>query len=203
MKKMQFLILLLIALNANSAFSGGADDPVYQTFSGRVYGYNTTLSVGESNGQGTDEKNITNNVKQRMNLISLNIIGPTQYLSLSYSNFIKRNFIPEVGIGLKFMGFYGGVKYHHWFRFNESFLSPYIGMIYSHSKYFTIENSMEFSMPIYNGPVNQLHIPLGLLFWGQEGFNLALEVSKVYYLNKINAEKYLRVIPCLKIGYSF
>jgi len=75
MKKFSLLFLFLTTLSVYNAFSGGADDPVYLTFSGRVYGYNTTLSVGESfslriRSVGTCENYRYNTVSQQWDLTS-------------------------------------------------------------------------------------------------------------------------------------
>ncbi len=57
------------------------------------------------------ENNINTN---KTNLVSLNILGPTCFTSISYSKFISPQFNTEIGLGL--IGFYGGIKYHRWMK---------------------------------------------------------------------------------------
>jgi len=144
------------------------------------------------------ENNINTN---KTNLVSLNILGPTCFTSISYSKFTSPQFNTEIGLGL--IGFYGGIKYHKWIKigWEKDIVSPYAGFIYTHSIWpDTISDVL-----IFGAPTGGIYLPIGLHYIGSDGFSLAAELARVWLLDSDIGFFGERSFywACLKIGYAF
>lgn len=132
--------------------------------------------------------------RNKRNMISLNIGGPTYGASIAYSRFTSPSFNTEIGLGL--IGFYGGIKYHNWLKIGkEEIISPYIGLIYTNSSVLWPDTS---DVLILSTPTAGIYMPAGLHFIGGDGFSIAAELAKVWLLDR----KPFYYVG-LKIGYLF
>ena len=140
------------------------------------------LGVNISNAQ------MDNPREQKPYGLSINMLGPTGFLSLSADYFTSPTINIEFGAG--YMGCYGCVKYHINGSKNIS-TTKYIGISYS---------IVNFNFPnMYKDNYNFIFIPIGLTKNKKNGFTFGGDVALAYNINTNKIGPW----GGIKIGYHF
>lgn len=126
------------------------------------------------------------------NRLGVNCIvgGPSVVGSLSLDYFIASNLNVEVGVG--YIGFFSGIKYHLEGKKVDRHWTPYLGLFVVRIP----ELTGEFEVDGRNG----LYVPLGVQYISNFGITIGAELARFAIESIANDTKYWGAI---KIGYHF
>lgn len=132
--------------------------------------------------------------------LSVNLGGPTYFISASLGQYLSDKAEYEIGLGL--VGIYGGGRYHLLFKNlgkEREFLSPYTGLFCS---YGLLVDTTDSPLPVSH--TTALYLPLGVQFHGLEHFQFSAEIAVVKLLyNTDRFKSDLFLWPSLKFGLYF
>jgi len=129
--------------------------------------------------------------------LSVNLGGPTYALSLAFGQYISDKVEGEIGLG--FIGFYGGLKYHAFYKHvgqEREFISPYTGLFCSYGAFFDSTFALSRTAGLYS--------PLGIQYHGLDHFQFAAEIAMVkLFHNNHQFERDLFPWLGLRFGWYF
>ncbi len=125
----------------------------------------------------------------RKNAISLNILGTTPIVGITYDRIVSEKVSIEIGAGIPSVG--AGFKYYAW-NIKESKILFHVGL----STSFIFSEAFDVWGTSDNSGVFMGYLPIGMSYFGKHGFNLGVDIGPAVAA---------QVIPYgnLKLGYRF
>ena len=118
--------------------------------------------------------------------ININLLGQTEYLSLSVDYFVTSSLDIELGTGLS--GSFGGIKYHFYGAKNDKNWTPYLGVYLARIPH-TIDST---------GSTTHVYIPLGIQLHRIKGGTFGVEITYRSFSNYNSS-----VGAAFKFGHHF
>ncbi|MEP6261154.1 MAG: hypothetical protein ABJ092_06220 [Gillisia sp.] len=125
----------------------------------------------------------------RKNAISINILGTTPLIGITYDRVVSEKVSIEIGAGIPSVG--AGFKYYPW-GIKESKILFHVGLTgsYVFSEALDVWGNSE-KKGIFMG-----YLPIGISYFGERGFNFGIDVGPV-------AAAIVAPYGNLKLGYRF
>lgn len=137
----------------------------------------------------------SNETEIQKNSFSVNILGPSSVVGITYERIVKNSIILEVGVGL--IGVGAGISFYP-FNIKASKLSPYVGAKFSTAVLVDVGGG-------YVG-----YIPLGVTFFSKHKINIGLDIGPAYgqlsesgFAENEETETTIYLYGNLKIGLRF
>ena len=125
----------------------------------------------------------------RKNAISFNIAGTTPLVGITYERIVSENVSLEIGAGIPSVG--AGFKYYPW-GIKESKILFHVGLTGG----FVFTEALDFWGTSDESGVFFGYLPIGISYFGEDGFNLGVDVGPAIAAN-------FGPYGNIKVGYRF